>query len=181
MERDEMARPETDTQVRCGRCGKLLLREHEREYCWLCTGALCGECWEDHGHCGHPAAEEANRKAREAGSWEERHAAMTEALKINRFIDLAISGRSEESMWHVLVIFKDGTTRAGNASDVRCATEIALDKEGCIGDGAQIIGVVWKGEVEETRYLKDDVQGVLVQHERDARELAEEATGSHRG
>lgn len=47
----------------CVRCGMEILRSPE--FCWHCTRELCYRCWDEHGHCGAPEAEEAARKARE--------------------------------------------------------------------------------------------------------------------
>lgn len=49
--------------VHCGRCGKEIERD-DAEVCWWCQGDLCVECWETHGHCGHPEAEAINERAR---------------------------------------------------------------------------------------------------------------------
>lgn len=49
--------------VKCGRCSRRV-REVKAETCWWCTEPLCYDCWDRHGHCGHPEAEEMNRKAR---------------------------------------------------------------------------------------------------------------------
>ncbi len=54
------------TELDCGRCGETL--PEWEEVCWFCQARLCGECWERYGHCGHPEADEANRRAREVGS-----------------------------------------------------------------------------------------------------------------
>lgn len=47
----------------CGRCNKEITRE-DAEYCWYCMEYLCGECWEEVGHCGHEEAERMNEEAR---------------------------------------------------------------------------------------------------------------------
>lgn len=47
----------------CGRCGRDI--DRAPEFCWYCLGDLCYPCWDEVGHCGHPEADEANRKARE--------------------------------------------------------------------------------------------------------------------
>lgn len=52
------------TECVCGRCGKKIF-DDSWETCWWCAGPLCVDCWEEYGHCGHPEADEANRKARE--------------------------------------------------------------------------------------------------------------------
>jgi len=49
--------------TRCGFCDRRV-EESEAEYCWYCGGRLCGLCWEEVGHCGHPEADEINRKTR---------------------------------------------------------------------------------------------------------------------
>lgn len=49
--------------VICGRCKKPV-PEEEAENCWFCMHALCFECWDEHGHCGHKRAEEINEEAR---------------------------------------------------------------------------------------------------------------------
>jgi len=48
----------------CGRCGT----EPADECCWFCQACLCVACWDLYAHCGHPEADEANRRAREVGS-----------------------------------------------------------------------------------------------------------------
>jgi len=47
----------------CGRCSKKLHRD-QTEVCWYCSGDLCGACWEQHGHCGHPEADAINERMR---------------------------------------------------------------------------------------------------------------------
>lgn len=46
----------------CGSCGKPIDPD-EAEICWYCQGPLCGECWEEKGHCGHVGADMINRCA----------------------------------------------------------------------------------------------------------------------
>jgi hypothetical protein len=46
-------------QVFCARCKKELAPGTE-EYCWFCDSALCFECWDLKGHCGHPEADVIN-------------------------------------------------------------------------------------------------------------------------
>jgi hypothetical protein len=48
----------------CNRC-KAPLTDKTTEWCWWCHEPLCDDCWDKHGHCGHPEADEINRKARE--------------------------------------------------------------------------------------------------------------------
>lgn len=48
--------------MKCGRCG-VKVNADTCEVCWYCHGALCVECWEEQGHCGHEEAEELNRLA----------------------------------------------------------------------------------------------------------------------
>ena len=50
--------------VRCGRCNKII-NSDEAESCWFCPADLCYECWDEFGHCGHPAAEAENERARQ--------------------------------------------------------------------------------------------------------------------
>ncbi len=47
----------------CSRCRAEIPAGRE-EFCWFCLKELCLSCWELYGHCGHPQAIEANRKAR---------------------------------------------------------------------------------------------------------------------
>lgn len=47
----------------CLKCGDPI-HLGEEEYCWYCMGTLCVSCWDKYGHCGHPAAEAENRRAR---------------------------------------------------------------------------------------------------------------------
>lgn len=61
------ARPGT-----CGRCKKPV---PDTEICWFCQGDLCGECWEEHGHCGHEEADRFNAASRMLDT-EGRHALM---------------------------------------------------------------------------------------------------------
>ena len=51
----------------CGRCGNQIPGDRA-ESCWFCQVGLCYDCWDEFGHCGHPEADEANRRAREVGS-----------------------------------------------------------------------------------------------------------------
>lgn len=51
----------------CGRCASSTGVE-DPEGCWFCHADLCDDCWETYGHCGHPEADEANRRGREVGS-----------------------------------------------------------------------------------------------------------------
>ena len=53
--------------MECGRCGGAIATGHE-EGCWWCNENLCSACWNAHGHCGHPEADQANQRAREVGS-----------------------------------------------------------------------------------------------------------------
>ena len=39
----------------CGYCG-CRIDPALAEYCWYCGGRLCGQCWEEIGHCGHTEA-----------------------------------------------------------------------------------------------------------------------------
>jgi len=50
--------------VPCGRCGTPV-NVKDAETCFYCLGLLCKNCWDNFGHCGHPEADEINRKARE--------------------------------------------------------------------------------------------------------------------
>lgn len=52
------------TSTLCRRC-QVPLALADAELCWRCHGPLCYACWDGHGHCGHPGAEEANDLARE--------------------------------------------------------------------------------------------------------------------
>lgn len=47
----------------CGRCGEEIATD-EAESCFWCHGLLCYGCWDEHGHCGHEAAEAINEAAR---------------------------------------------------------------------------------------------------------------------
>jgi len=49
----------------CNNCKTPMWDTEIVERCWYCYGPLCGPCWEKSGHCGHPEADEANRKTRE--------------------------------------------------------------------------------------------------------------------
>jgi hypothetical protein len=68
MERAREAVTRRERMVECERCGRLVDPE-QSEHCWYCAGALCGECWEAHGHCGHPEADAENARARAVGSF----------------------------------------------------------------------------------------------------------------
>jgi hypothetical protein len=48
----------------CERC-KCQILFSEAETCWYCLKSLCFECWDLHGHCGHPEAAEINERARQ--------------------------------------------------------------------------------------------------------------------
>lgn len=50
--------------LKCGRCKKLI-PHGEDETCWFCNRALCYECWDEYGHCGHKEADEINERARQ--------------------------------------------------------------------------------------------------------------------
>lgn len=56
----------TFARVGCGRCGRSVLRS-DAEQCWYCSGRLCADCWEERGHCGHPAAEAVDEMGRARG------------------------------------------------------------------------------------------------------------------
>jgi len=47
----------------CGRC-EIRVLVKLAESCWYCGSDLCYDCWDEHGHCGHEEAVEANRKAK---------------------------------------------------------------------------------------------------------------------
>lgn len=47
----------------CGRCRGVVPSE-DAETCWYCTMALCAECWDRYGHCGHPEADAQNERMR---------------------------------------------------------------------------------------------------------------------
>ena len=49
-------------EVACNRCYKKIDKE-EAEFCWYCYAYLCIECWQEVGHCGHLAADQANEEA----------------------------------------------------------------------------------------------------------------------
>jgi len=76
------------TTTNCGRCKKETDNGNE-EACWYCIGPLCGDCWEEFGHCGHPEADEANEKAKAAKSYEERRDVLVEcgAISFKDFLD----------------------------------------------------------------------------------------------
>ena len=46
----------------CGRCATTIPAGDE-EFCWYCHHALCYECWDEYGHCGHARADEINAAA----------------------------------------------------------------------------------------------------------------------
>lgn len=51
--------------MNCGRC-KLPI-QHGRFFsdtCWYCLSCMCDDCWEEHGHCGHPEAIAINEASR---------------------------------------------------------------------------------------------------------------------
>lgn len=54
---------EDQQYVACGRCGERV-RKRVAELCWYCSGYLCGLCWDEYGHCGHPEAEKFNQQDR---------------------------------------------------------------------------------------------------------------------
>lgn len=47
--------------MKCNRCKKPIKIS---EICWYCRGALCGDCWDEYGHCGHKEAEKINEEIR---------------------------------------------------------------------------------------------------------------------
>lgn len=49
--------------VTCGRCYKQVSVDNA-ETCWYCGAWLCVNCWDKHGHCGHPEADEENERMR---------------------------------------------------------------------------------------------------------------------
>lgn len=49
--------------VSCGGCGRDMHAD-VAEYCWYCSGPLCGDCWERVGHCGHAEAYRADENIR---------------------------------------------------------------------------------------------------------------------
>lgn len=51
-------------QYTCARCGKAFYDDTEPDVCWYCQDFLCGDCWEDYGHCGHPEADAQNELAK---------------------------------------------------------------------------------------------------------------------
>lgn len=51
-----------EAPVECGRCENMTIAH---EVCWYCQGPLCDDCWDGHGHCGHPEADAMNEIARE--------------------------------------------------------------------------------------------------------------------
>lgn len=55
----------------CGRCDKSFPLI-EAKTCWYCMGVLCGECWEEFGHCGHPQAIRGNLSARKKKQFQEK-------------------------------------------------------------------------------------------------------------
>lgn len=65
----------------CGRCQRPVAKS-VAEACWFCSGPLCGECWEQYGHCGHPEAYRIDAKIRsrldeeiekQVAEWESQH------------------------------------------------------------------------------------------------------------
>lgn len=57
--------PKMELTTRCGRCQKEIEGSHAKaEVCWYCHAYLCYPCWDEFGHCGHPEADETNRRAR---------------------------------------------------------------------------------------------------------------------
>jgi hypothetical protein len=66
-----------DTTVTCQRC-RARVAGFWAETCWYCTGDLCYQCWEDHGHCGHAEAVAINEASR--GMTHEQRAAIARAL-----------------------------------------------------------------------------------------------------
>ncbi|MHC4093693.1 MAG: hypothetical protein ACYSVY_26060 [Planctomycetota bacterium] len=49
--------------VTCGRC-KAEVGDVMAETCWYCIGDMCGPCWEETGHCGHPEADTINEASK---------------------------------------------------------------------------------------------------------------------
>jgi len=49
--------------MQCGRC-RITVTLGGEERCWLCHAPLCGDCWEECGHCEHPEAHEMNARFR---------------------------------------------------------------------------------------------------------------------
>lgn len=47
----------------CGRCHEPI-PEGTTQRCWYCQGSLCYLCWDEHGHCGEPAAVAMNEASR---------------------------------------------------------------------------------------------------------------------
>jgi hypothetical protein len=47
--------------VPCGYCGRAV-EKAGAERCWHCHSPLCGDCWEEIGHCGHPEAYQRDRE-----------------------------------------------------------------------------------------------------------------------
>lgn len=43
------------SDTKCGRCGDEIPLG-TAESCWYCHEWMCCECWDEHGHCGHPEA-----------------------------------------------------------------------------------------------------------------------------
>lgn len=48
----------------CARGTAAVLAGYE-ERCWWCFAVLCGDCWEQAGHCGHVEADAVNARIRE--------------------------------------------------------------------------------------------------------------------
>ncbi len=65
----------------CGRCNTILSSdaEHKVEGCWFCPADLCVECWEKHGHCGHPEADAMN--AEHSGDPDKKSSAQLAAIE----------------------------------------------------------------------------------------------------
>lgn len=45
------------TQRALEQCGRCRCKAPNPEYCWYCLSPMCGDCWEEHGHCGHAEAD----------------------------------------------------------------------------------------------------------------------------
>ncbi len=48
----------------CGRCGVELCDPKKADVCFYCIAPMCHNCWDNHGHCGHPEAVKMNEEAR---------------------------------------------------------------------------------------------------------------------
>jgi hypothetical protein len=62
-----------------------------------CGTALCNQCGDGFGHCGHPKADEMNRSPVEAHNYDERDRLVTQLARIMKTIshsDLSASTRS---------------------------------------------------------------------------------------